>query len=217
MNRFEEIHEAALIRHGGTAVEERLPRILTTDGLRALPADRYLSAMTLRIFRAGLKHSVVDGKWPAFEEVFAGFDVRRVASMHDEDIEALLADRRLIRHAGKLRAVPRNARAMLEIDDFPGWIADWPVADIIALWAALQKRMSQLGGRSASYFLRMVGKDGFILTDSVARALAYWQLVDRPVEGKAGMQVAQRAFNRLADESGRPLAHISMILALSVD
>ena len=37
----------------------------------ATPDDRYLSDMwPRRIFRAGLKYSLVDGKWPAFEEVF---------------------------------------------------------------------------------------------------------------------------------------------------
>ena len=37
--------------------------------------------MSLRIFRAGLKHSLVDAKWPAFEEVFAGFEPARVVAM----------------------------------------------------------------------------------------------------------------------------------------
>ncbi|MEZ5826014.1 MAG: DNA-3-methyladenine glycosylase I [Geminicoccaceae bacterium] len=213
MSRFSEIHEAALVRHGRDGVEARLPKIRSADELRAFPPDRYLSAMSLRIFRAGLKHSVVDAKWPAFEEAFAGFDVQRVAAMFDEEIEALLGDKRLIRHLGKLRAVRHNAAAMLDIGDFAGWIAGWPGEDIIGLWAELEKRMSQLGGRSGPYFLRMVGKDGFILTPSVASALAHWQLVGERLSGKAGNRAAQAVFNELARESGLPLAHISMILA----
>ena len=58
--------------------------------------------MSRRIFQAGLKHSMVDAKWPAFEEVFFGFEPRRVRAMSDEALEALLGDARLIRHWGKL-------------------------------------------------------------------------------------------------------------------
>ena len=65
--------------------------------------------MSLRIFRAGLKHSLVDAKWPAFEEVFGGFDPRRVRAMPDEEMKKLLGDARLIRHWGKLKAVRANA------------------------------------------------------------------------------------------------------------
>ncbi|MEZ5838053.1 MAG: DNA-3-methyladenine glycosylase I, partial [Geminicoccaceae bacterium] len=118
MIEFEEIRNAAIIRHGSQAVEARMPVVKTQEELRDIPSDRLLSVMSLRIFRAGLKHSVVDGKWPAFEEVFHGFDVPRVAAMGDEDIESLLGDARLIRHMGKLRAVRHNAMAMQEIGDF---------------------------------------------------------------------------------------------------
>ena len=60
--------------------------------------------MSLRIFRAGLKHSLVDAKWPAFEEAFHGFDPRRVRAMSDEALDALLGDSRLIRHGGNLES-----------------------------------------------------------------------------------------------------------------
>ena len=53
----------------------------SAEQLRAEGDDRYLSLMSLRIFRAGLKHSVVDARWPAFEEVFFGFDPARVVAM----------------------------------------------------------------------------------------------------------------------------------------
>ena len=52
------------------AMEAFLPRALAPDELKQLGDDRYLSAMSQRVFRAGMKHSVVDAKWPAFEEAF---------------------------------------------------------------------------------------------------------------------------------------------------
>ncbi len=82
--------------------------------LAAEADDRYLSRMSLRIFRAGLKHSLVDAKWPAFEEAFAGFEPRRVRAMSDEALEGLLADKRLIRHWRK-EGVNRKINMLVRI------------------------------------------------------------------------------------------------------
>src|SRR5580700_5835289 len=164
---FATILDAARARHGAAALDARLPQPKTASELAATPDDRYLSQMSLRVFRAGLKHSLVDAKWPAFEEVFAGFDPRRVRAMPDEAMEKLLGDARLIRHWGKLKSVRDNAAAVLQVADefggFGAWIGAWPGSDIVGLWEALATRFSQMGGNSGPNFLRMVGKDTFIL------------------------------------------------------
>jgi len=128
---FAPIYDAARTRLGATALEARLTRPRTPAELKAQTDDRYLSQMELRIFRAGLKHSLVDAKWPAFEEVFDRFEPRRVRAMSDEALEALLGDRRLIRHWGKLKSVRDNAAAMIGVAEehgsFGAWLADWIV------------------------------------------------------------------------------------------
>jgi 3-methyladenine DNA glycosylase Tag len=98
---FAPILEAARTRHGAKALEARLPTPKSAAELAGTADDRFLSQMSLRIFRAGLKHSVVDAKWPAFEEVFHGFDLGRVRAMSDEAMEGLLGNAKLIRHWGK--------------------------------------------------------------------------------------------------------------------
>ena len=124
---FAPILEAARTRLSAQALEARLTQPLSPAELKAAGDDRYLSQMSLRIFRAGLKHSLVDAKWPAFEEVFDGFEPRRVRAMSDEALEALLADRRLIRHWGKLKSVRANAAAIIAAAlsrtdlSFPQW------------------------------------------------------------------------------------------------
>ncbi|MBX6324229.1 MAG: DNA-3-methyladenine glycosylase I, partial [Rhodospirillaceae bacterium] len=65
-------------------------------------------------------------------------------------------------------------------------------------------------------FLRMAGKDTFILTPDVVIGLQRAGALDGPPTGKAGRARAQGAFNAWAEETGRPLCHLSMILALSV-
>ena len=218
---FQAIMEAAQARHGAEGLAARLVVPKTAAELKAVPDDRYLSLMSLRIFRAGLKHELVDAKWPVFEEVWHGFDPARCARVWDEELEAMLADRRLIRHLGKLRAIRTNAAAMLEIaaehGTFAAWLADWPASDIVGLWEVLAKRFSQLGGNSAAYFLRMAGKDTFVLTDFVAKALVHWGAAESPPSSRAERRAAQDVFNQWANATGRPLCQISQILALSTD
>ncbi|HZT88332.1 MAG TPA: DNA-3-methyladenine glycosylase I [Stellaceae bacterium] len=218
---FSDILAAGRTRVGADALEARLPPPRTPKELTALGDDRYLSEMSRRIFRAGLKHSLVDAKWPAFEEVFGGFEPRRVTAMSDEALEALLADKRLIRHWGKLKSVRDNAAAMLEVaaehGSFGAWLAAWPGERIVELWEALAKRFSQMGGNSGPSFLRMVGKDTFILTPSVVSGLKLWAGTAAPPKNRTDRAAVQAAFNAWAAESGRPLCHLSLILAASVE
>ena len=190
------------------------------DGLRAVADDRFLSLMSLRIFRAGLKHSMVDARWPAFEEVFHGFAPRRVWSMSDEELERLMDEKRIIRHWGKIKATRENAAAMVRvIDEFGGfgaYLADWPGDDIMGLWADLTKRFSQMGGNSGPYFLRMAGKDSFLLTGDVVGALIAAGVIAKKPTTRDARAATQAAFNGWAAETGRPLCQISRILALSV-
>jgi 3-methyladenine DNA glycosylase Tag len=218
---FAQIRKAAEKRLGADGLEARMPAVKSPAALKKLSDDRYLSLMSLRIFRAGLKHEMVDAKWPDFETAFRGFDPKRVRAMSDEDVEALMKDQRLIRHLGKLRAVHANAATMcalaLEHGSFAAWLASWPGSEITRLWDELAKRFTQLGGNSGPAFLRMAGKDSFILTPSVVAALKRWGVIEGEPKGKADRARLQAAFNAWAQETGLPLSHLSMTLAVSVE
>jgi len=222
MTRFATIYGKAEAHAGcADALAARLPSPLSSAELCALGDDRYLSLMSRRIFRAGLKHSLVDAKWPAFEEAFLRFDPKRVRALSEDQLDALMRDRRLIRHWGKIKAVCANAAEMGRIADAKGsvgaYLADWPACDIVGLWDELARRFAQMGGNSSPYFLRMAGKDTFILTDSVVTALDRWGAFSGAPKSKFDRAKVQAAFNAWAAATGRPLAHLSMILALSVD
>ncbi len=189
---FAPILDAARTRHGANVLEARLPMPKTPAELAAMPDDRYLSDMS-----------------------------RRVRAMPDETMEGLLGDARLIRHWGKLKSVRDNAAAMLDIaaehKSFGAWLAAWPGDDIVGLWETLAKRFSQMGGNSGPSFLRMTGKDTFILTPSVTSALKHWGVVAAPPKNRADRAQVQAAFNAWAKESARPLCQLSLILAGSVE
>ncbi len=218
---FQPILEAAQARAGGAAaLEAQLPRPKSPAELRRVADDRYLSLISLRVFRAGLKHSMVDAKWPVFEEVFQGFEPRRLRMPSDEDLDVLLTDKRLIRHAAKMHAVRANAAALYEIAEqagsFGAYLADWPGTEVVGLWDDLARRLRQMGGNSGPYFLRMAGKDTFLLSPDVGRGLQALGVVERPPKGQGDRRQAQAAFNGWAAETGRPLSQLSMILALSL-
>ena len=222
MRDYRWLHEYCLNRFGSAeALEARLPQPRSDVELRALSDDRYLSLMALRVFRAGLKHSLVDAKWPAFEEAFFGFDPQKVVLMGAEHLERLMQDTRLIRHLGKLKSVPRNAQFVLDVarekGSFGALIADWPATDIVGLWKYLARHGNQLGGLSAPRLLRMVGKDTFIPTDDMVAALKAQDIIDKAPTSQKDLAQVQAAFNQWHAESGRPLCQLSVMLAHTVN
>ncbi len=222
MRDYKWLHEYCLNRFGSVAaLEARLPQPRSAAELRRIPDNRYLSLIALRVFRAGLKHSLVDAKWPAFEEVFFGFVPEKVALMSAEHLERLMQDARIIRHLGKLKSVPRNAQFVLDVQkekgSFGALIADWSVSDIVGLWKYLAKHGSQLGGLSAPRLLRMIGKDTFIPSDDMVAALKAQKIVDKAPTSLKELAAVQAAFNQWHAESGRPLCQLSVMLAHTVN
>ncbi|SEE29507.1 DNA-3-methyladenine glycosylase I [Pseudomonas anguilliseptica] len=222
MRDYKWLNEYCLNRFGSVAaLESILPQPRSADELGAISDDRYLSIISLRIFRAGLKHSLVDAKWPAFEQVFFGFDPEKVVLMGAERLESLMQDARIIRHLGKLKSVPRNAQFILDVQkekgSFGALIADWPVSDVVGLWKYLAKRGSQLGGLSAPRFLRMIGKDTFVPTDDMVAALKAQKIIDKAPTSLKELATVQAAFNQWQEQSGRPLCQLSVMLAHTVN
>ena len=66
------------------------------------------------------------------------------------------------------------------------------------------------------YAMRFMGRDGFILSGDVTMRLMTEGVIDKPAGSKTSMRAVQSAFNEWMDQSGRLLAEISRILAMSV-
>ncbi len=222
MKKFKLFYETAVLHRGGVeAVESNLPLVSTELELQSRPNSYYLSEMSRRIFRAGLRHSMVDGKWPAFEKVFANFEPMFVAMMSDEDLELLMHDKSIVRHFGKIRAVRANAIWMLDVirefGSFGNMLAAWPTSNIVGLWQFLKKNGTQMGGHSGARFLRMVGKDTFLLSDDVVNVLKAEGIVEKMPTSKNDMQRAQDAFNFWSEDSGRSLSEVSRIISYTTN
>ena len=93
---------------------------------------------------------------------------------------------------------------------------NWPSDNYIGLLELMKKRGSRLGGNTGQYFLRMMGKDSFILSRDVTARLIAEGIVDKTPTSKKALTQVQQAFNIWMDQSGRGLTEISRVLAMSV-
>ncbi len=218
---FQELFDIAAERKGGAAaVEALLPSPESPEALARIPDDRWLAGMTKQIFQAGFVWRVIENKWPGFEAAFEGFEPRRWQMMSDDDLDRLVKDERIVRNAQKILTVRDNARMLCELAAEQGSaakvFAGWPSEDYVGLLDLLKTRGSRLGGSSAQYFLRFMGKDSFMTSGDVGQALIREGVVDKPPSGKGALKKVQAAFNVWMMESGRPLTHISRVLAYTV-
>jgi len=220
MTDFDTIYARAVDRHGEAELEARFPRVFDATQLSEVHDDRYLAAMTQRVFAAGFRWKVITAKWEGFEEAFHGFDVDWVADLDDEGIGALAADTRIVRNRPKILSTVANAQFVRATSrqhgGFGRWLAQWPDDDVVGLWEALKKGGSRLGGDTGSWFLRMVGKDSFRLSGDVVAALIDAGVATKKPTGKRALREVQEAFNAWSEQSGLPKAAVSMVLACSV-
>ena len=174
--RSSRIRERAAKRKGGEKVLASLmPKKPNNKALAKLADDRVLSEMAARVFSAGFVWSVIDKKWPGFEEAFLEFNPKRLLFQPAEFWEKLASDKRIVRNPQKIRSVRDNAKFVSEIaaehGSFGKFLANWPADDQAGLLDVFAKRGSRLGGFSGQYLLRFLGWDAFVLSGDVLLCL----------------------------------------------
>ncbi len=219
--KFEQIKKRAESRKGGpAALKKLLPKVASPRKLASIGDDRYLSMMTKCINQAGFSWKVIENKWPEFEEAFFGFDLDKLSLLSPEQWEAYINDRRVVRNWQKIGALQENlffvSEVQREYGSFGKFIAQWPIADQIGLMAYLKKHGARLGGQSALWFLRRMGKDCFVLSRDVVTVLKAngLEISDTPSSQRDLKQV-QHQFNLWHKATGLPYSHLSRIAACS--
>lgn len=222
MTPFGDIRARAETRKGGAgALVSLLGPRPDNAAVAKVFDDRALAAMAQRIFAAGFVWSVIEQKWPGFEEAFLGFEPKRLLFQPDDFWHDLASDTRIVRNGRSIRAVRDNAAFVARVSDEHGGfgrvLADWPEDDQNGLTDWLAKQGSRLGGHTGPYLLRSLGWDAFILWSDVVAALrdAGLDISSNPTSKKDRAAI-QAQINLWAKETGLPRAHISRILALSI-
>ena len=219
---FRTIRARAEKRKGGSeALRRLLPPKPDPKALAELGDDRVLSEMTRRVFSAGFAWNVIEAKWPAFEEVFLGFEPGRLSLQPDEFWDGLMKDARIVRNGAKIMSVRANASFIRDVakehGSFGMLLARWPSSDEIGLLELLAKRGSRLGGNTGQMLLRFLGWDGFVTSKDVVVCLRDAGLdVADVITSKRDLTKVQAQFNAWAEETGLPFVHLSRICAMSV-
>ncbi len=222
MKKFSTIQAMAEKRKGGKKeLKKLLPPVLSKKKLAQKGDDRFLAMMCKAINQAGFNWKVIENKWPQFEEAFYGFDLSKLLSLMPEEWDAYIKDVRVVRNGQKIMAMAHNvhfvAEAAEKYGSFAKFMAEWPETDQIGLMAHLKKHGSRLGGQTAQWFMRYIGKDCFVITQDVVWAIkdAGYEIADNPTS-KRDLTKVQEAFNTWHDESGLPYCHLSKIAAYSI-
>ena len=96
------------------------------------------------------------------------------------------------------------------------FFATWKDDEFAGLILWLQKSGSRLGGMTAPYMLRHMGKDSYIPSRDVEARLVAEGVVDKAPSSPKSWAAVQGAFNTWRAESGLPITTISRVLAQSV-
>lgn len=221
MKPFSEIlHQAEQRKGGKRQLLDLLPPVPPKSHLGKLGDDRFLAMMTKVINQAGFRWSVVEKKWPQFEEAFFNFNINKLLFLSPEQWESYMVDTRIVRHWQKISAVRENLAFVYDESQkrgsFSALIAEWPADDQVGLMLYLKKHGSRLGGKTGQRFLRYVGMDAFILTGDVVLAIqnAGVDIADNP-SSKRDLKKAQALMNDWREQSGLPYTHLSKIAAYS--
>jgi 3-methyladenine DNA glycosylase Tag len=222
LTAFKTIRARAEKRKGGAeALERLLPPEPRLEALIDLSDDRVLAEMTKRVFSAGFAWSVIESKWPGFEEAFLGFAPSRLAFEPDEFWDKLTKDVRIVRNGAKIGSVRLNASFIQEIakehGSFGKFLAGWPSSDEVGLLDLLAGRGSRLGGNTGQMLLRFLGYDGFVTSKDVVTCLRDAGLdIAETVTSKRDLAKVQAQFNAWAKETALPYTHLSRICAMSI-
>ncbi len=221
MRSFDSLYETAATRKGGSrALDALISKPASRAKLARISDDRWLSAIAKSVFQAGFNWKVVENKWPDIEAAYDGFDPHAVAFQSDDDLDALVRDPRVIRQWKKLKAIRTNAQYLVELAEEHGsaarFFADFPSSRYVELLADMKARGAYLGGTTAQYFLRRMGKDSFILSRDVVAALQREKVFDGSPTSKRSLASIQDAFNTRVDDGGQSLTRVSRVLAFTV-
>ncbi len=220
MTSFAVIEDQAAMRHGGMEHLKSLFQFpLLAEDIAEIPDERWLSEACRVVMQAGFNWEQVDRKWPSFEDVFSGFNIDAVAALSDEQLEAMMATGKIVKHWPKIKAFRGNAVMLLELKRQHGSVgqafSQWQPREFGENLLGVQASGDRLGGKSAAIWLRRMGVDSLILTPSVEKALKEFRVLERFSGSRKAWSEFQPIVNGWLDETGESLNYISQVLARS--
>jgi 3-methyladenine DNA glycosylase Tag len=220
MMSFQEIEDRACTRHGG--YEQIAPKLIAPLGAEEIAAigdDRWLSAFSRIVFQTGFNWSVIDKKWPAFEEAFGQFNLRYCASLSDESLEEKMKAGNIVKHWAKVSSIPGNAAFLLDlVEEYQSlgvYFSEWKGENFCDNIQLLKARGSRLGGRVGQIAMRRMGVDSMVLSSDVLGALGQAGSISKMPASKKAWSTLQETIDQWQAETAYSLNKLSQLLALS--
>ncbi len=110
-------------RWGSAGIE--IPYHDTEWGFPVGDDRRLFEKVCLEGFQSGLSWNTILRKRENFRKAFDDFDIDRMATYGESDVDRLLADAGIIRHRGKIEAAINNARRAQELVDEMGSLSSF--------------------------------------------------------------------------------------------
>ncbi|MBC7848640.1 MAG: DNA-3-methyladenine glycosylase I [Chitinophagaceae bacterium] len=123
--------------------------------------DELFCRLVLEINQAGLSWTTILRKEKTFRKAYSNFNIRKVATYGDKDVERLLSDAGIIRNKLKVNAAIENAKTILQLQKEHGSFKNWldkqhPMSR--QEWTALFKKTFRFtGGEIVNEFLMSAG------------------------------------------------------------
>jgi 3-methyladenine DNA glycosylase Tag len=221
MISFKEIEKQAAAHHGGIkALKQKLRVPLAKKEVLTLSNEHYLSELSKVTFQIGFNCSLVEIKWPAFEENFFGFDIALCSSLPDEALEAAMETGTIIKNWRKVKAIRSNAQWFMSIIEQHGSIGAYlskiDADHYFEHLLEIQKGGTNVGTRTLQIWLRRLGIDAFILSMDVERVLRMYGVIDKAPSSKKAWINLQEQVNLWRAEGNYSLSNISQIMAFSL-
>jgi DNA-3-methyladenine glycosylase I len=131
----------------------------------AKPKDNngYFENLTHTVFQTGFSWKVIRNKWPNFQVAFDGFDIEKVASYDERDVERLLADEGIVRNGRKIQGTIDNARIVqgliAEHGSFHAYLRSLDGLSWKERRKTLSKTFKYFGPTGVYFFLWSVGEE----------------------------------------------------------
>ncbi len=132
---------------------------------RAIPENDagYFEKITQAVFQSGFSWEVIRNKWPNFQAAFANFDVDKVSSFSEMDVERLLEDRGIVRNGRKIEATIHNGRVCQELisdfGTFHAYLRSMDELDYYEKEKQIIKQFKFMGPMGAYFFFYSVGEN----------------------------------------------------------
>jgi len=143
--------------------EDNVHRIYhdTEYGFSIESDDELFGRLILEINQAGLSWTTILNKKENFRKAFSNFNIDKIASYGEKDLERLLSDSGIIRNRLKINAVIHNAQQIQDLQKEHGSFKNWldkQQLDSLDEWVKLFKRTFKFtGGEITNEFLMSTG------------------------------------------------------------